>query len=157
MKSARRVEIEFQADAIGIRHKNLPRPQKGNDFLSVRNAASFDPGEKIIEASRAQGDVIDGAGGKALWLTAGDDMNDRPVAAIKPGAGKIEGRARTFHQAKHVGVKFARRAEIGGDNRKMIEADDAHGAVRARARLTFRRFGEKQLRAGMNRRAEILR
>ncbi len=57
----------------------------GDIALTIRDAALVQAGPVIVKAAGAKGDVIDGAGAGVLAGAAGDQVDDRAVAAIEPG------------------------------------------------------------------------
>ena len=98
-------EIQLDRDSVGIFQENLVQRHPGHVPFGERCRSpqqAFAIGLYIIGPKC---DVIQRAGSLLRRTLAADQMDHRPVAAVEPGAGKIERRPIAVPQTQNVGIK----------------------------------------------------
>src|SRR5258708_3664638 len=148
----RGVELQLDFDAVGIGQEDLVALGPGHDAGFEGNIRLLEPLGIGVHAGCGEGDMVEGGLGALRRLRVADEMHDRPIAGIEPGAGKGEGGTGAEAEAQKLLVERLRTLEITRADIHVIEAADAehsrHGcnppsAVGAASMLPFRMWRGK--------------
>src|SRR5262245_1465182 len=123
------VVVELDQHVVRIGQENLPARAVRHHVHTEAHPFLRKVLLHRLKSPAAEGDVVDDAGIRRLLLVGGRDIVEvqhRMAFAVEPGAGKVEWRARSVHQAENVLVEPNGIAELAGRDVIMIEHTDAH-------------------------------
>src|SRR5438132_7528907 len=130
-------EVQFDHDVVVVRKEQLVDRRLGDVVLAIFDAALLEPCLDPVEIGGEKGEMVERPGverrSAADRVLARYQVDDRHVAAIEPVAREGEIRAKPLLQPKHIPIEIARRFEIVGLYRDMVQYIDPHGGLLRRS------------------------